>query len=383
MERGEAASGLRMTVSFVISTFNRREVLLQTLARLRLCEVQHEIFVVDNASEDGTAQAVAANFPDVQLIALNENRGSCAKNVALPRCRGEYIVFLDDDSFPQPGSVSRMVEHFQMSAALGAAGFIVTLPDGSRECSAYPDVFIGCGVGFRREALKQVGGLPEDFFMAAEEYDLSLRLLDAGWEIRTFDDLHVTHLKTPGARFSKRITRLDVRNNLVLIARYFPERWVAIYLWEWTRRYWAIAVSKGHQREFWLGVSEAFVRIVRGVGRRPISEKAFEQFVKMEETQSRLAKYSFQRVLFAGYGKNILAYRRAAEACGMQVVAIADANLGGRGFTYRGIGVVDEEAAEQLEFDAVIVSNLSRVHADRAVEGWRRRTDRPVVDLFS
>jgi GT2 family glycosyltransferase len=372
-----------MIVSIVISTFNRREVLLQTLARLRLCEVQHEIFVVDNASEDGTVQAVAANFPNVHLIALNENRGSCAKNLALPRCRGEQIVFLDDDSFPQPGSVSRMVEHFQMSPALGAVGFTVTLPDGSRECSAYPDVFIGCGVGFRREALEQVGGLPEDFFMAAEEYDLSLRLLNAGWEFRTFDDLHVMHLKTPGARFSKRITRLDVRNNLVLIARYFPERWVATYLWEWARRYWAIAVSKGHQSEFWLGVSEAFVRIVRGVGRRPISEKAFEQFVKMEETRRRLAKYSFQRVLFAGYGKNMLAYRRAAEACGMQIAAIADANLGERGFTYRGIEVVDEETADQLEFDAVIVSNLSRVPAENAVERWRQRTDRPVVNLFS
>ena len=80
-------------VSFHISTFNRREILLQTLRRLRLTSIDHEIFVVDNASMDNTANAVREQFPKVHLIALNENRGSCAKNLALPHCRGEYIVF--------------------------------------------------------------------------------------------------------------------------------------------------------------------------------------------------------------------------------------------------------------------------------------------------
>ena len=93
--------------------------------------------------------------------------------MALSKTRGKYVVFLDDDSFPLPGSVPRMVRHFQADPMLGAAVFTVTLPDGSRECSAYPDVFIGCGTGFRRRALEQAGGLPEDFFMQAEEYDLS------------------------------------------------------------------------------------------------------------------------------------------------------------------------------------------------------------------
>src|SRR5438477_532540 len=81
------------------------------------------------------------------------------------------------------------------------------------ECGAYPDGFIGCGTGFRRAALDQVGGLPDDFFMQCEEYDRSLRLLDGGWRVRTFADHHVAHLKTPTARASARTTRLDVRNN--------------------------------------------------------------------------------------------------------------------------------------------------------------------------
>ena len=59
-----------------------------------------------------------------------------AKNAALPQALGKYVVFLDDDSFPRPGSIGRMIAHFEADETLGAATFTVTLPDGTRECSA-------------------------------------------------------------------------------------------------------------------------------------------------------------------------------------------------------------------------------------------------------
>src|SRR4051812_35219353 len=192
-----------LLVSFVISTHNRRKELLNTLASLYLCGLTNEafeIFVIDNASSDGTPGAIRRDFPQVTLFPQKKNRGSCAKNIALPLARGRYVVFLDDDSYPRYGSISRMIRHFEADPDLGAAVFSVHLADGSSECSAYPDVFIGCGTGFRRKALEEVGGLPEDFFMQAEEYDLSLRLLDAGWMVKGFDDLHVVHLKAHLAR---------------------------------------------------------------------------------------------------------------------------------------------------------------------------------------
>src|SRR3954463_2456354 len=158
-------------VSFVISTHNRRDVLLGTLAAVERCGLpagQFEAIVVDNASTDGTADALAARFPDVRVLREEVNRGPCAKNAALAVTRGEYVVFLDDDSFPTDADcVPRMLRHFEADPRLGAAVCTVTLPDGSRECSAYPGVFIGCGTGFRAAALREVGGLPEDFFMAA------------------------------------------------------------------------------------------------------------------------------------------------------------------------------------------------------------------------
>jgi GT2 family glycosyltransferase len=377
-------------VTFVISTFNRREVLLGTLAQLRYCGLPAgdcEIIVIDNASTDGTAAAVATQHPEVHLLALRENRGSCAKNFGVARARGQYIIFLDDDSFPQPWAIQRMIQKFEANPQLGAVGFTVTLPDGSRECSAYPDVFIGCGVGFRRQALEQVGGLPGDFFMQAEEYDLSLRLLDAGWDVRTFDDLHVTHLKTPAARISARTMRLDVRNNLTLIARHFPDEWVLPFALDWMTRYAAIAASTGRRLPYCAGLAQGVVRAMQLEHRRPVSAATFERFTKIDAIRSRFAaaqrELGFRRVLFADWGKNILPYHLAAEACGVEIVAIADSRLAEAGMRYRGIPVLDDGvAARNCEFDAIIVSNVSPVHARVARERWRIITDKPVIDLF-
>lgn len=376
-------------VSFVISTYNRCAVLLETLDRVKECGLareEFEILLVDNASPDGTADAVAQHHSDVRLFPLRQNRGPCAKNIALKEATGKYVVFLDDDSFPLPRATARMMHHFDHDPQLGAAVFTITLPDGSRECSAYPDVFIGCGTGFRREALKQVGGLPEDFFMQAEEYDLSLRLLDAGWRVRTFDDLHVTHLKTPGARYSERVTQLDVKNNLVLITRYFPEEWVFPFAMDWMRRYAIIARAKGHTRAYLKGIVQGIAQSVCRTDRTPIASGTFEAFAKIDQIETRMRELkksmSCQHVLFIDLGKNMLAYWLAAQRCGLTVVAIADPKLASTGKRYRGTPIVDDEVATRLRFDAAIVSNLSPVHAARRYAEWKNRTDRPVIDLF-
>jgi GT2 family glycosyltransferase len=376
-------------VSFLISTFNRCAVLLETLDRVKACGLgreDFEILVVDNASPDGTATALAELHPDVRLFPLRENLGPCAKNIGLREARGEYVIFLDDDSFPLPRSVARMMHHFENDPHLGAAVFTITLPDGSRECSAYPDVFIGCGTGFRRESLLQVGGLPSDFFMQAEEYDLSLRLLDAGWRVRTFDDLHITHLKTPGARYSERVTQFDVRNNLVLVARYFPEEWVLPYAVDWMQRYAIIARSKGHRRAYLKGLVQGIARSVTTARRSPVNARTFESFTKIRAIEERMREIKVQlgceRVLFVDLGKNVLAYWLAAKRCGIQVAAIADAKLALARRKYRGIEIVDDETARSLRFDVAVVSNLSPVHAKRRQEQWKLLTDRPVIDLL-
>lgn len=374
-----------LDVTFLISTHNRGQVLLDTLSRIGQCGLapsRFETIVVDNASTDGGPDLVAHWFSHVKLIRLPTNDGPCAKNEGLAIARGRFVVFLDDDSYPAPGAIQRMIGHFDNDPSLGAATFTITLPNGHRECSAYPNVFIGCGTGFRREALEQVGGLPDDFFMAAEEYDLSLRLLDAGWNVRAFDDLHVTHLKTPAARYPERIASLDVRNNLLLVARRFPLRWVLPFAWDWTKRYRLIAAANGRRRAHWRGLLSGLWNIVTNPKRRPINDSTFETFTKMNETEQHLRQIYPKRILFVDLGKNSLVYHRAARLQGITIVAIADAKLGGHGFRYRGVDIVLDDEAKTLDFEAVIISNLSPAHAKQRREYWRTLTDVPVIDLF-
>lgn len=382
----------RPLVTFVISTFNRRDVLLKTVAEIDRCGLraeEYETIVVDNASTDGTSAALRQQYPMISLLAQEYNRGPVSKNLAIRSARGRYVVFLDDDSYPLPGSVHRMMQHFDADPKLGAAVFTVTLPDGSRECSAYPNVFIGCGTGFRRRALEQVGGLPEDFFMQAEEYDLSLRLLAAGWEIESFDDLHVNHLKSPQARSSERTTQLDVRNNLVLITRYFPKKWVLPFAKDWLRRYRLIAATNGHEMAYYRGLFAGLTRTLRPANRRPVDDSTFEKLTRTNEIELRLARakseLNLSKVLFADFGKNMLPYYLAAKKLGLEVVAIADERLGAHGRRYRGIPIFDDATCRRFGFDAVVVSNMSPVHAQQRRDAWRRMVSddsRPVIDLF-
>jgi hypothetical protein len=377
-----------LLVSFILSTYNRRAEVLNTLDHIGRCGLDadaYEIFVVDNASTDDTVEAIERQVPRVQVISQIRNRGSCAKNYALPMSSGRYVVFLDDDSYPKPGSIARMINHFEEDEELGAAVFSVELLDGTRECSAYPDVFIGCGTGFRRLALTHVGGLPEDFFMQAEEYDLSLRLIDAGWKVRGFDDMHVVHLKSPAARRSKRTTRLDARNNLMLATRYFPSGWVRPFAVDWMKRYYKIAAAKNHRRAFIAGALQGLAMSARPSHRRPISAEAFETFAKINEIEMRLRAaqeaMDLRTVLLIDLGKNILPFYRAARNLAIDIIAIADPKFAGR--RYRKIPIIDDEEARSLTFDAAIVSNLSPVHARQRRDQWRRLEHfRPVIDLF-
>lgn len=377
-------------VSFLISTYNRKTVLLDMLTRIAQCglaDSDYEIIVVDNASPDGTADAIAAKFPQVQLIRLDRNLGPTTKNIALARAQGRYVVFLDDDSYPLPGSIQRMIEHFEADAKLGAAVFTITLPDGSQESSAYPNVFIGCGTGFRRCAVEAAGGLPEDFLMQAEEYVLSLRLLDARWKVEHFSDLHVRHLKTPGARRPARVTRLDVRNNLTLALQMLPPQWALTMAIDWTARYRLIARSKGHRLHFVLGMIQGIWRGIKLWKRRPIDDWTFQAFSHFDEIELRLAsaaaQHNLQRVVFIDYGKNIHAYWRAAKKLGLTVVAIADRNLAGPLRFYRGIPILTDQQARQQHYDAAVLANLSPAHAKTRLQSWSPMDIRPAIDLQS
>ncbi len=381
-----------MLVSFIIASHNRREVVLNTLQQLHTAarpSGSFEAIVVDNASVDATPDAIRRAFPDVTLLPLRRNVGSCAKAYGVDRAHGAYVVFLDDDSHPTPGSVDHMIGHLRADPDLGAAGFRVVLPDGREECSALPNVFIGCGVGFRAAALREVGGLDPTLFMAAEEYDLSFRLINAGWRVRTFDDLHVNHLKTPRARRHARPVYYDTRNNILVAARYLPDAWYPTIRRDWIRRYAWMAASEDQYAAHWRA---AFVGSILARRDRPrfaarrLSPAAMEtlfQFRWIEERFRELHETGVCRVVFADLGKNMLAFHRAANATGIRVVAIADDRFAAPGRRYRGVPIRPVADALALEADAIVVGNTSPVHARLTRDALATRTARPVYAWFA
>jgi GT2 family glycosyltransferase len=373
----------RPAISFVIATRNRRDAILHTLRQIARFD-DGEVFLVDNASTDGTAEAVRRQFPHTQMILLPENRGAVAKNAALDRVRGKLVMFLDDDSAPTPGTVELARRHFEADPRLGAAVCRVRLPDGTEESSAYPGIIIGCGSILRTSALREVGGLPNCFFMQAEEYDLSLRLLHAGWDIRHFDDLQVVHQKTPVSRIPSRTLRLDVRNNLLLAVRRLPAGVAFRVGMEWLRRYYWIAQAQGNTRPFWSGVVQGLLASVDLSKRQPVAAGTWERVCCERALQAWMAELSQQHnirtIVLAGLGKAAGTFVRAARGAGLTILSIADDRLTRPGRRWQGIDVTSESDAMTQGPDAVVVCSLSPAHIRPIRRAWRSRA--PATPVF-
>jgi GT2 family glycosyltransferase len=378
-------------ISVILATHNRRDVVLATIGRVLSGSVRHglEIIVVDNASRDGTSDAVERRFPTVRVVRSPHNLGSCGKSLGVPQARGRWTVFLDDDSYPRPGSLDRMVEHFNADASLGAAAFRVHLPGGLQESAALPDVFVGCGVGFRAHALREVGGLDPDLFMQAEEYHLAFRLVNAGWRIRRFDDLHVDHLKSPCARRTARTLYFDTRNNLLAAARYLPPPYDEIYASDWRQRYAWMAGTAARWLAYARGCGAAFVRSRSDRARHArarLSPIALETLFRLDlaEREMRwLGDQGLRRIVLVDLGKNVYAFHRAAQRAELTILAIADDRFARAGREYRGTSIVTLDRGLAAAPDAFVVANMSPVHAEAARRRLIARTPLPVFEWFS
>lgn len=221
-------------VSIVMLSYNRRKEVLDGLLEIEKIQYQNlEIIVVDNASQDGTGAAVSALHPEVVLISLEKNIGVAAANQGFFSARGEYIIIIDDDSFPLPDSVSRMVERFESDPTIGIVAFHVRnvshfhQPDSGKklektENSDYRLGFNGAGAGFRRAALEECGGYSDHFFLYWNELDLALRFLHKGYSICRDEQIIALHHYSPRNRSSLRAPYFYTRNLLWLYWQYWP-----------------------------------------------------------------------------------------------------------------------------------------------------------------
>ncbi|MBT6162228.1 MAG: glycosyltransferase [Crocinitomicaceae bacterium] len=233
-----------MDVSIVIVNYNVEHFLSQCLLSVRasvrdleLKGHEAEVWVVDNRSVDGSCAMVREQFPEVHLLALDENLGfSKGNNRAIEQCNGRWVLLLNPDTVIPENALSKCLAYAESSPDLGGMGVPMVdgmgrfLPESKRgmptpwvafckisglyklapkteKLNQYymghldPDenhcieILSGAFMWMRKEALDQVGLLDEAYFMYGEDIDLSWRLLKGGWKNHYFAETSIIHYK--------------------------------------------------------------------------------------------------------------------------------------------------------------------------------------------
>jgi len=246
-------------LSIVVVNWNGRALLEDCLASIERevrgrstpGRLETETLVVDQASSDGSAEAVRARFPWAEVLALPRNVGFAAgNNVGLRRARGRHCVLLNNDTVVLPDALERCVRYLDANPTVGVVGPQLLDPDGTKQNSVhsvpnlvseivpkavletiapwrYPskryehpgpivvEAVLGACLVVRREVLETVGLMPEDYFMFLEETDWCWRIRRAGWKVVHLPDARVVHVH--GATSKKRLpaeTRIEYHRSL-------------------------------------------------------------------------------------------------------------------------------------------------------------------------
>jgi len=239
---------MAVDLAVVVVTWNVRDLVLDALrslfADLALSRLTSEVYVVDSASSDGTAEAIKSTFPQVNLTTSAQNLGFAASNnlalkqigfgsseaVSLPKA----VYLLNPDTITQMGATQTLYDALFSDQHIGLVGAALSYEDGSFQQSAfsfpglrqlwveffptpgrlfdsrfngrYPrelyaaarpfpvDFVLGATMMLKREVIKQTSGFDEQFFMYCEEIDWAWRIHQADWNICCVPSAHVTHL---------------------------------------------------------------------------------------------------------------------------------------------------------------------------------------------
>jgi N-acetylglucosaminyl-diphospho-decaprenol L-rhamnosyltransferase len=245
-------------VSVSVVNTSSRDLLLACLASLERDldgPYSIEVVVLDNASEDGSAEAVRERYPWVRVIAQPFRAGFGANHNAVIRAtEGRYVYVLNEDATVEPGSFDKLVRYMDANPRVAGLAPRIRYPDGREQASAWRfptpgaaalgavtlaragivqshgdetkrvDWAMACALLLRRSALDEVGIFDEGFFIYSEETDLAKRFEAAGYETHYFPSVTAFHHVS---QFSAKI----------------PERRIAEE-WRSRRRYW----RKHHSR---------------------------------------------------------------------------------------------------------------------------------------
>ncbi len=224
-------------VSFIIVSWNAKKCLLEGIKSIykTVRDNTCEIIVVDNASCDGSADAVISKFPEAKIILNNENLGFArANNIGIKQSTGRYICLMNSDVVVLEDCIRNLITFMDQHPNAGIAGPQILNPDLTLQpqCRYFPtvwnnmcqalgldylfpksaffsgpfmkhwahdevrsvEVITGCFWLVRRQAVDNVGLLDEDFFIYAEDIDWCRRFRKAGWDIVFYPKAQVIHI---------------------------------------------------------------------------------------------------------------------------------------------------------------------------------------------
>ena len=274
--------------TIVITTRNRKEELRRALASCFAQTVPVHVMVMDDASEDGTAQMVQAEFPEAVVLRSEVCLGLIAQRSRAAReARTEHIFSMDDDAeFGSDDTVELTLAEFghprvgavaipQLDTSTGAIPHEAAPADGKVWCVA---AYTGTAHALRRSVFLKLGAYSDELVHQGEEGDYCMRMLAAGWITRLGRAPKILHHESPRRSF-ERMEFYGRRNDVRFGWRYAPWRWVFPHLLATTAngvlQAWKTRRPKAHIR----GLACGWWQVVTGQARRtPVSPAVYHLF---------------------------------------------------------------------------------------------------------
>jgi GT2 family glycosyltransferase len=228
-----------------------------------------DVVVVDNESTDGTADLVAAEFPDARVVRSRNHGFSHANNRALMTCNARYVLFLNPDTEILEGTFAELVRMMDVRPTVGLIGVRQIVTDGRLDTTIrrFPNALRALGDALsaerlprrphwlgereldpaayerefdcdwtsgsfmlaRREAIESAGYLDERYFLYCDETDFCRRIKAAGWEVRHLPQMTILH-HADKAGIKPSIESLGVNSRKLYARRFFSPAHRAAYL---------------------------------------------------------------------------------------------------------------------------------------------------------
>ncbi len=290
-------------ITAIMVSYNTRELTLRAIESLleHGSEAPIQVIVWDNASSDGSADAIARRFPDVELVRSDENCGFArANNRAAEHARGEYLLLLNPDTETLPNAVDALLDFARKHPEAGIVGGRTLFADGSLNpssclgrmtlwslaCSAlgltyafnhttlfnpegiggwqrdsvrHVDVVVGCFLLMPAALWRKLGGFRAHYFMYGEDSDLCLRAAKQGYRPMITPDAQIVHLAGAASPTRQGKLVMLMRGKATLIRDHWHPALVwpglaLLWLWGGTRRLFSALFLDRGRSAMWKAV---------------------------------------------------------------------------------------------------------------------------------